>query len=262
MLEPVLSFADEYAKWLSARVTQAKHGDLVEVSTPILDPFNDGIRVYVEASPTGYVLHDNHLTLETLGDCGIQINSNSRRAKIDGILNSAGLFLVDGRVQTKATQANLMQRMHFLLMGIHRTFDLLLTLRQEPSTDFLEQVCSLLDQNDVGYSKQHMIHGATVEHQIDLTIPLGRGRDRLIKLIGTPSKNAASVVAFMWVDLERAQLDAERVVLLNDEAQNDEGNARRISTETESILMGYSTGIYRWSDRKATEFERLWRRVS
>ena len=42
------NFAREYADWLRDRVTSVEQGGRQVISTPFLDPFHDGIRVYVE----------------------------------------------------------------------------------------------------------------------------------------------------------------------------------------------------------------------
>ncbi len=140
-----------------------------------------------------------------------------------------------------------------------RLSDFWLTLRSASSTDFFERVCTYLDDNEVLYSTNVVIPGKTVEHPIDILIPLPRRKERLVKLIGTPNVNTAKVVSFSWIEIEQARPNSERVVLVNDAASSDDSIAKRLSDQTEAILSGYSTAYYRWSQRNDSSFQALWR---
>jgi len=255
-----MDFAKDYANWLTSRLTTTIHRGISEISTPFLDVHNDGLRVYVEAASGRYLLHDNGLTLETLSLQGVEIGSSQRRRElIDGTLHMYGLTIEDDRIQTLANDTNLPQRVHFLLCAMKRIADLWLTARTASSTDFFERVCTFLDEKDVLYSTNVVIPGKTVEHPIDILIPLPKRRERLIKLIGTPNVNTAKVVSFSWIEIEEVRPSAERVVLVNDISTSDDSMAKRISDQTEAILSGYSTAYFRWSQRDESNFEALWR---
>ncbi len=190
------------------------------------------------------------MTLETLSLQGIDIESSQRRKElIESTLSTFGLTIDSQRIQTIANDTNLPQRVHFLLCGMKRLSDFWLTLRSASSTDFFERVCTYLDDNEVLYSTNVVIPGKTVEHPIDILIPLPRRKERLVKLIGTPNVNTAKVVSFSWIEIEQARPNSERVVLVNDAASSDDSIAKRLSDQTEAILSGYSTAYYRWSQR-------------
>ncbi len=143
MPEPIPDFAANYGQWLTSRLSQSIRDGSVEVSTPFLDPLNDGMRVYIETTPNGTLLHDGGLTLETLSVHGVDVHSTAKRqALVDGILRSSGLSMDGDQIQTTANSGNLPQRMHFLLSAMHRISDLCLTVRQTGVTDFFERVCS------------------------------------------------------------------------------------------------------------------------
>jgi hypothetical protein len=131
-------------------------------------------------------------------------------------------------------------------------------------TDFFEMVAEFLDKQGVLYTPNVSIPGRTVEHSIDFVIPLPRRRERLIKLIADPKPQTAKVISFSWMELKEARPEAERVVVLNDVRPPDpleeegEGEFRRVSDQTVAILRGYSNAVYRWSEREAPQFQKLW----
>ncbi len=253
-------FAAQYTEWLSSRLLTSVREGVTELSTPLLDPLNDGMRVYVEPTENGFLLHDGGLTMEMLSLHGIDIQASVRRSSLtETVLRTCGLMIEDGRIQTTADRSSLPQRMHFLLCGMHRISDLWLTVRTSGGTDFFERVCTYLDEKNVLYSTNISIPGKTVQHPIDIVIPLPQRRERLIKLIGTPSVNTAKIVSFSWIEIQQIRPKAERVVLVNDESQIEGHEIRRLSEQTEAILRGYSTAVYRWSQRHKPEFESFWR---
>lgn len=260
MPESLKNFASDYADWLTSRLSQQVRNGVFEVSTPILDPLNDGLRVYIETGSSDIIVHDGGITIETLALQGVDVHSSAKReALLFDILRSAGLTLDRDRITTKANPGNLPQRMHFLLTALNRISDLSLTARQSGTTDFLERVCGFLDEHGVLYSTYLSIPGKTVEHPVDIVIPLPKRRERLIRLIGTPNINTAKIVSFSWIEIAEVRPESERVILLNDESSIDESDAKSISQQTESILRGYSTGIFRWSQRREPNFEAFWK---
>lgn len=255
-----MSFARDYADWLTSRLSSTIHRGVSEISTPFLDMHNDGLRVYVEPLSGRYLLHDNGLTLENLSLQGVEIGSSQRRKElIDGTLHTYGLTIEGNRIQAISNETNLPQRMHFLLCAMKRIADIWLTARPASSTDFFERVCAYLDEKNVLYSTNVVIPGKTVEHPIDIIIPLPRRRERLIKLIGTPNVNTAKVVSFSWIEIKEVRPSAERIVLVNDALATDDTVIKRISDQTEAILSGYSTAYYRWSHRGDPSFDDIWR---
>lgn len=263
MQTEAMDFARDYADWLTSRLSSTIRRGNCEISTPFLDVHNDGLRVFVEPMRGRYLLHDNGLTFETLSLQGVDIGSSQRRKElIEETLYTYGLTIENERIQTIANDTNLPQRMHFLLCAIKRIADLWMTVRATSSTDFFERVCTYLDEKDVLYSTNVVIPGKTVEHPVDIIIPIPRRRERLIKLIGTPNVNTAKVVSFSWIEIEEVRPNAERIVLVNDSISNDNAIVKHISDQTEAILSGYSTAYYKWSQRDNPSFEALWRPAS
>ena len=262
---PQPDLAKDYLGWLRDRIKTVQRGDISVLSTPFLDPFHDGIQIYVEHRNGEFVLHDNGDTIEHLQCLGVKIEDSVRRTALIGRATAGcAVRLVSGRLESTANAANLPQRAHFLLTAMLRLNDLWMSHVPHTFTDFFEMVTEFLDQRNVLYTANVTIPGRTVEHPIDFVIPLPRKAERLVKLIGSPSPQTAKLVSFTWMELKEARPAAHRVVVLNDirsadplSEESDE-SFRQVSDQTVSILHGYSDAIYRWCERDAAGFSRLW----
>jgi hypothetical protein len=262
---PELDLGLAYADWLRARLTTVDRGQARVLNTPFLDPFNDGINVYIEPKDGGLVLHDNGDTIDHLTCLGVNIEDSERRkALIQRAIAGCAVDICGERLQTLASSGNLPQRLHYLLTAILRLNDLWMSAVPRGWADFFALVAEFLDQHDVLYTANVSIPGKTVEHPIDFVIPLPKRKERLVKLIGDPKPQTAKVLSFTWLELRESRSEAERVVVLNDVRTPDpieeetEEEFRRISDQTITILRGYSTDVYRWSERSQPHFERLW----
>lgn len=257
--------ARDYADWLKERITTLDQGGSQILSTPFLDPFNDGIRVFVKANGGQFTLHDNGDTLETLTDLGVKIEDSERRgALIQRAIAGCGVRFANRRFEINATHANLPQRAHFLITAILRLNDLWMTAAPRSWVDFSELVAEFFDAHNVLYNRDLNVPGRTVDHQMDFVIPLPKRRERLIKLVGNPNTQTAKLISFTWLELRESRPDAERIVLINDLRPPDpleeesEEESRSVSDQTVAILEGYSSGVFRWSERDTIPFQKLW----
>ncbi|MDD5201334.1 MAG: DUF1828 domain-containing protein [Terrimicrobiaceae bacterium] len=258
--------AAQYAEWLRERITAFDRGAAQVVSTPFLDPFHDGIQVHLDPAANGEVLlHDGGHTLEVLSDLGVRIEESERRQTIiQRATAGCGVRFRNGQLETTATASNLPQRLHFLLTAVLRLNDLWMSAVPHRFTDFFEMVAEFLDQHQVAYNANISIPGRTIDHPIDFAIPLPKRRERLIKLVSAPTPQTAKLISFTWMELQESRPEAERVVVMNDlrvpDPLDDESDEdfRNVSEQTISILRGYSTRIYRWSERKSNDFQSLW----
>ena len=97
---PIPDLARQYASWLGDRMLTVGRGTSQVLSTPFLDPFNDGIEIYVDGSGGEILLHDNGRTLDNLMDMGVQIEKSERRQQIiSHAIAGCGVEWRDGRLQ-------------------------------------------------------------------------------------------------------------------------------------------------------------------
>ena len=258
-------FAADYLAWLKDRVTQRVRGEECAISTPFLDPFNDGVQLFVDARAPEMVLHDGGHTIDNLLTLGVAIEDSERRqALIKRALSGSPVEFAAGRLQTRATAGNFAQRAHFLLTAITRLNDLWMSAVPHSWTDFFEMVSEFLDAQGVLYTANAILPGRTVEHPIDFILQFPRKQERLVKLVAAPRPSTAKLVSFTWLELMGTRPQSERVVVINDvrrpdpfDTETDE-QFRAVSDQTIAILQGYSTKVFRWSERTATPFADLW----
>ncbi len=253
--------AREYLTWLKDNLLTVSRGHASVLSTPFLDPFHDGIEIHAEQHGGQWLLHDAGKTLDNLLDLGVQIEKSERRQQIiDHAIAGCGVEWKDGRLQTLASADGLAQRAHFLLTAVSRLNDLWMSATPRTASDFFALVKEYLDERDAHYIANVPIPGRTVDHPIDFVVSLGKGKDRLVKLIGAPTLQSAKLVSFTWMELRDTRPDSQRLVLLNDMAlpdaflDDDDGNMRQISQQSTAILSAYSDKVLRWSAHNDAQF--------
>lgn len=261
-----LKISEQYLAWLKDRISVAKHDKTTVLTTPFLDPFQDGIRIYLEYKTAGeIVLHDNGDTVDNLECQGIKVDGSERRKKIvERAIAGCAVRMSAGRLETTASLINLPQRIHFLITAILRLNDMWMSSVPHSFTDFFEMVQEFFDKKKVLYTANVSIPGKTVEHPIDFVIPVHGQRERLVKLIGRPQVQTAKVISFTWFDLKDVRPNAEKIVILNDVRMPDvasleaEEDFKSVSDQTVAILGGYSDSVFRWSNRNQDAFSKLW----
>ena len=253
---PIPDLARQYVIWLNDRMLTVERGSSQVLSTPFLDPFNDGIEIHVDGTGGELLLHDNGRTLDNLLDLGVQIEKSERRQQIIAhAIAGCGVDWRNGRLQIVATPGSVPQRAHFLLTAISRLNDLWMSASPRTAGDFFALVKDYFDEHDVRYVENVQIPGRTVDHPMDFVISLPKGKDRLVKLVASPSLQAAKLVSFTWMEVQATRPESKRVVLINDKvaavadvSEEDEPQTRRISDQAQAILLAYSNSVLRWSD--------------
>lgn len=256
--------AREYLAWLKDRMLTVERGQSQVLSTPFLDPFHDGIEIYLDHAGGEMLLHDGGKTVEHLLDLGVPLERSERRqAIIAHAIAGCGVRFETGRLVTSATPDSLAQRAHFLLTAISRLNDLWMTASPRSLSDFFGLVKEFLDEHDAHYVANVPLPGRTVDHPMDFVVSLGKGRERLVKLLASPSVQAAKLASFGWMELKETRPNAERVVLLNDvqlpdslddDAEAGMGSTKSVSEQSVAILQSYSTRVIRWSARNDAAF--------
>ena len=253
--------AREYLVWLKDNLLTVKRGQATVLSTPFLDPFHDGIEIHAELQGGQWLLHDAGRTYDNLLDLGVQIEKSERRQQIiEHAIAGCGVQWQAGRLQTLATPDALAQRAHFLLTAISRLNDLWMSATPRTASDFFAIVKEYLDERDTHYIANVPIPGRTVDHPMDFVVSLGRGRDRLVKLIGSPTLQAAKLASFTWMELRETRPQSQRVVLVNDTSipdafsEEEDGISRHLSQQGSAILSAYSDKVLTWSAHNDEQF--------
>lgn len=254
--------ARDYLAWLKDRLLVLERGKMQVLSTPFLDPFHDGIEIYCDRSGGEIILHDGGRTIENLMDLGVQIEKSERRqAIVQHAIAGCGIEWKEGRLQTFATPDSLAQRVHFLLTAVSRLNDLWMAATPRTWSDFFAIVKEYFDEHDIRYIANVPIPGRTVDHPMDFVISLGKGKDLLVKLMASPSLQAAKLASFAWMELRETRPESQRVVILNDTnlpdplGDGDDVRSKNISDQTSAILRTYSDHVLPWSAHNDPSFD-------
>lgn len=237
------NLVNSYTSWLEENISAAEINGYIEITTPFLDRDNDYLQIYVKQTDTGLELTDDGYILSELSMIGVEINSKKRKDILDTILNGFGVS-VDGHALTiKANLQNYPQRKHALIQAMLGVNDMFMTARPTVVSLFLEDVRNFLEKNEIRFTSDISFTGKSgYTNKYDFVIPASRQnpKERIIKAINNPDKNAISLTIFSWNDTrEVRKVDSSLFAFLND--------TNRMSDDALSALKEYDITPVLWS---------------
>ncbi|MDA5388987.1 DUF1828 domain-containing protein [Loigolactobacillus backii] len=202
-----MNLKNEYFDWLSEQESFSDVGSasrpVVEIKTPFLDDFSDGIDLYLYPDQDGQVLiTDNGYTLDGLSTKGILFDKRSKTRNkimadvldtfgIEKQMNSKKLFIITKRNDFP----NAKQR---LLQGILKIIDLTYTESKSVFSLFTDEVANILTAKQILYNRSRAVVAPNGRSFIfDFMIPTKRNGDTLVRTFHSPQfTNSAKV--FSW----------------------------------------------------------------
>jgi hypothetical protein len=246
MIEEIQALMDQYRAWLKDRTALREIDGWVEVTTPYLDRHNDHLQIYVARNDSGYLLTDDGYILTDLLQSGFNLDSPKRQGLLRVTLNSFGVQQNDGQLQVHANPENFPMRKHSLVQAMLAINDLFNLAEAQVASLFLEDVARWLDLNEVRYTPRVTFRGKSgYEHNYDFVIPRSKRQpERLLKAVNSPSKQAAEVVAFAWIDTKDVrEPESKALAFLND-------SSRPIAGGVLEALTTYHIQPVLWSKRE------------
>lgn len=214
------TLVDSYYKWLKENTILNSIGDYTEITTPFLDRHNDCIQIYLKKLDNENILiTDDGYTLSDLEDSGFVFNTPKRKELLKNILVSYNISLNNNELTAETSIQDFPYRKHFYMQGILSINDLFVTNKPNISSLFIEDVRSLLEDNDIWSISNIKLAGKSgFDHNIDFSIPRSRSKpERYLQLVNTPSKNSTEINLFTWNDIkDTREPNSTMYVLLND----------------------------------------------
>lgn len=219
MMKEIEALMEQYRAWLRDRSPLRQVEGWVEITTPYVDRHGDNLQIYVGKNDAGYVLTDDGYILRDLAQSGFNLDSQKRQTLLRLTLNGFGVHQRDGELQVHASPEVFPQRKHNLVQAMLAVNDLFNLAEAQVASLFLEDVAKWFDVNEIRYTPRVSFRGkSNYEHNYDFVIPRSKRQpERLVKAVNNPSKQAAEIVAFSWIDTKDArEQGSQAYVFLND----------------------------------------------
>ena len=183
--------------------------------------------------------------LTDLAQAGFNLDSPKRQSLLRVTLNSFGIEENSGALQVHATPENFPMRKHSLVQAMLAINDMFNLAEAQVASLFLEDVARWLDLHEVRYTPRVTFRGRSgYEHNYDFVIPRSKRQpERLLKAVNNPSKQAAEIVAFAWIDTKEVrEPESKAFAVLND-------STRPIAGGVLGALSTYNIQPVLWSKR-------------
>ena len=223
------NLAEDYLKWLSDNLTETRLSNgLLEISTPYLDRFNDGIVVYAsEKGGTITYFDDMALFNNTIG-----ISGTASKKKIDALrsfMETYGAIVADdGEVQMSCSQEQAALRLHIFIHAILAGNDMFAPRHKQTASQgiFLNDVADFLDSSNVSYNKDVNLEGKSgIMHQIGFLIPGNKIHlEKLVYALNKPTAQNVQLTLFNWQDIQNKRGKSNMIAFLNDDEQEPSDN--------------------------------------
>ena len=213
---------DGYVDWWRKSFSVYQEGEAVRIVCPMLDRHNDHMSIYLveDKLAGGFILSDLGAVINDLSMSGCDIiASESRRQKLDQVVQGFGLMRSGSELYSKTNENKLFQSMNMLMQGMASIDDLFFTARENIRNFFLEDVAAWLDAKGIRYLPDVRVSGRSgFESKFEFVIPKSGNiaPERYIKTISTPSEQSIKNALFGWNDINSARGgDAHSYLFLN-----------------------------------------------
>lgn len=245
MIQDIQRLMDSYQAWLKDKTALREVADWVEITTPYLDRHNDYLQIYAKRVNGGFLLTDDGYTVDDLELGGCKLDSRKRQDLLKMTLNGFGVQIDSGRLQVQASPENFGLRKHNLVQAMLAVNDMFYLAAPVVANLFLEDVASWLDVHEIRYTPEIKITGKSGYDQLfNFVIPKSRqAPERILQAINHPNKDAASRLAFAWLDTREVRPpDSRAYAMLNDSDQ-------RVAPEVLDALRSYEVPPVLWTHR-------------
>jgi len=237
----------------NTKITTNDPSGWVEISTPFIGLFNDGIDIYVKKENDKIILSDDGNTLRNLELSGVTIHRSIKRKEIlDTILLTHGTKINTAEeIIIEATEKNFPQKKLNLINTIVEISDMSYLANTTVSSVFKEDVQEYLDEQEIIYTPHFISKGNTgLEFTFDFQIA-SKTTEIVIKSFNSISKLNLPHFLFTWNDIKKVRENQTKkkiigMAIINDtdkETDNDFINALH-TEEAQHIL---------WSQRYKPE---------
>lgn len=237
---------DSYFQWLRQKTVLRNLDGAVEITTPMVDRYNDYLQIYVVPKNGKFKLTDDGYIINELVLSGCDVFSSEKRKNIlETILNGHGVKRKDSELFVETTEKTFPQKKHSLLQAMLSINDMFMVTQENVTSMFLEDVEDFLTINNIRFTENVAFVGKSgFNHHFDFVIPhFKKQPERIIKAINNPTRNNSESLLFAWDDtIDTRKSNTILYAFLNDSNQSVNNNVL-------AALEEYNVTPVRWSQR-------------
>ena len=201
-----------------------------EVTLPVLDPFNDYVRFFVEKTPRGYRLTDYGLTIGFLTDNDVNLESMKQELIFDDILKSNGVANRNEilTVETTEDTAGFQKSLILYIKAITSILDMEHLKQPRNRIDFKSAVRQYIESREIDYESFYQVETRRIgKVSVDFLI---RNKIALDAIHSTALSHADDLINRTYTNFEAIRKHTQEfrmAVIYNDESAVPE--SRRFS---------------------------------
>jgi hypothetical protein len=245
MIQDCENLVKDYIDWLRQRISIESVNGVCEITTPFLDRHNDQLQIYVKKTDNSLILTDDGYTINDLKSSGCDLSSQTRKRKLQTIINGFGVRFSDDEIFVETRPENFPQKKHNLIQAILSINDLFFTAAPFVASMFNEDVETYLRLNEVRFTPRVKFTGKSgFDHFFDFVIPASNKMpERILKAINKPDDKNIKLLIFSWSDTKEVRaIDSLAYGVLNDSEKD-------INPSLYSALKQYGIKPILWSQR-------------
>lgn len=237
---------EKYINWLREEITTKNINETIEITSPLLDRFNDYLQIYVTKDENDKLrLSDDGYIIENLKMSGIDINTDKRKTTLTNLLKKYNVMQKEKELYVYATMEDFAQRKLNLLQAMLNVDDMFMLSSNRVTSIFLEDIKMFLKSKNIYSVSDAILVGKTgLEYSYDFIIQrTEKMPERLCKVINNGTRSNMESTLFAWSDTkDNREDDSKLVVFLNDSNKIDNG--------IEEAFKQYGVSLIKWSERE------------
>lgn len=255
-MNSIESLVDGYYSFLkdNTKIYADATSGWTQISTPLLNTFNDTIDLYAKKQNGHIVLSDDGETLRNLELCGVSINRSTKRKELlQQILLNYGVMQQNGSQEliVEADTRNFPQKKFNLLSAIVDINNLVVLSKHNVSSAFIEDIAAYLDEQQLIYTPHFISRGSTgLEFTFDFQIA-SRNTELVIKGFNTVNSMNLPHFLFAWEDIKKVRQQQVKKEVISLAILNDE--SKDVKVEYLAALQAKNADYIFWSKRYSPE---------
>lgn len=230
--------------------------DRVEIVTPFVDSFGEGIYFYIEQQNNKYLVTDQGFTLWSLSAFGVNLlkKQTSRHSLLNSLLQYSGFSLNKEDICKLVSYRDLPQAIHDMTQLLLNIYDFAMFGKNQTVNYFLDDVKSYFYEHRQQYSffeDFYLTGKSNLKHKVDFVF-LNKGQRNLVKVHNQLDKQQVSNILVSWLDTsEKRQAeygDSEKLSVILSSTGYSKASENNIDA-----LHEYDIAVLNFDDKKQLE---------